>query len=179
MPASVLHLFDSLEETAYVCQPKLDGVRVNVTLDCGCPRMWTRNGMQIEVPYSMRKDLVTALEAFPSGDVTLDGELLGAYGRSDDPALALWDVTHYAGSWIGTWPYRSRFETLLEHVTPGMHSVFLIACEENDFAAYFESLKSVQDLPVEGVVIKALDSKLKGGRQRSAINPDWVKIRFA
>lgn len=164
-------------EPTHVLQPKLDGIRVTATIDCGVPAMWSRNGMSVHVPHSMRKDLVEALECFP-GDATLDGELLGAYGRLSMPAFAVWDVTHYAGSWIGTWTYEQRLKLLEEHIPPASRRVYVVSCYYESFLAAFNNLKADESSHVEGVVVKALRSPLAGDRKRSVYNPEWVKVRW-
>lgn len=174
---------------AWAFEPKLDGWRVLVYVDCTVA-VQTRSGRSIgdSVP-----ELEPLPEALAGRRVVLDGELVAGQGRSADfyrlgprmsacrpvavqrwhravpVTFAAFDLLFVDGDRLTGEPYEVRRE-LLESLHFSGHSWCTVASYRTDGV---ELLDSCGDLDLEGIVAKRVRAPYRpGSRSR-----DWIKLK--
>lgn len=191
MLATAGELPGAAEDQQWAYETKWDGSRVLAFLDAGRVRLRSRNDLDVTVSYPELAGLGARLG---SRQAILDGEVV-AFGSDGRPSFArlqkrmhvgrasdalrlsatdpvrylIFDVAHLDGEATVGLPYRQRRE-LLEG----------LRLDEGSWQCppYFAGngaslLRASQELGLEGVVAKRLDSSYRPGRR----SPDWRKIK--
>ena len=179
------------EDQQWAYETKWDGSRVLAFLDGGRARFRSRNDLEVTVSYPELADLGAVLGA---RQAILDGEVV-AFGADGRPSFArlqkrmhvgraadaqrlsgtdpvrylIFDVLYLDGSPTIGLPYRQRRELLAELDLDGASW---------QCPPYFAGngalvLRASQELGLEGVVAKRLESSYRPGRR----SPDWRKIK--
>jgi bifunctional non-homologous end joining protein LigD len=179
------------EDDRWAYETKWDGCRALAFLDGGRVRLRSRNDLEVTVSYPELAGLGTRLG---NRQAILDGEVV-AFGPDGRPSFArlqkrmhvgrareaqrlsatdpvrylIFDVLHLDGSATTGLPYRQRRELLEE-----------LELDDGNWQCppYFAGngatvLQASQDLGLEGVVAKRLESTYRPGRR----SPDWRKIK--
>lgn len=169
----------------WVCERKLDGVRVVATRERdGTPRLWSRNQRSMDASYP---EVVEALDAQGPERFVLDGEIVAADGRFgslqarmhlSDPRRAratgvavfghLFDLLVLDDLDLTRLPWRTRRELLAAVVRP--RDPLLLA--ETLEGAPGDLLSSACAEGWEGLIAKRADAPYRGGR-----SPDWRKLK--
>ncbi|HEX8092873.1 non-homologous end-joining DNA ligase [Jatrophihabitans sp.] len=179
------------EDDRWAYETKWDGCRTLAFLDGGRVRLRSRNDLEVTVSYPELAGLGTRLG---NRTAILDGEVV-AFGTDGRPSFArlqrrmhvgrasqaqrlsgtdpvrylIFDVLHLDGSATTGLPYRQRRELLAD-----------LQLDDGSWQCppYFAGngasvLRASQELELEGVVAKRLDSTYRPGRR----SPDWRKIK--
>jgi bifunctional non-homologous end joining protein LigD len=179
---------------------KWDGVRALAVITQGrtALRLFARSGAEITAGYPELAPLASALRATDIDDAVLDGEIvaLGEDGRPNFMALAermhvreagrtaglattvpvtymIFDLLRLNGAALLGVPYRERrelLEALADGPPLGGSTRWLVPPRFDDGPA---TLTAAQDLALEGVVAKRLDSAYRPGLR----TPDWIKVK--
>lgn len=190
-PAILLDL-KKREPGEWVGQYKWDGWRSLLYKQNG---QWVRHskydtGLQAKTPIPAT--LIQELNAlnFPDG-TAFDGEWMGMRAvnhLNGRHYLILYDLHYHEGLWQGDKPYAQRlalltnlFDTHKARCKVQTLNIELI--ESSPGAAgtgnLLELFQRAKTMPLtEGIVVKRLDSKLKGGLADSAKNPQWIKVKW-
>jgi bifunctional non-homologous end joining protein LigD len=170
---------------------KYDGFRCLIVKAGDDVKLWSRNGNIFNGSFP---DVVAAVTAVP-GDFIWDGELTvdDETGRSDfdrlrqravtktpknvraaakaDPArLYVFDAVSIDGGDIRNMPLSERKLRLRESFTNTKTLIYASGIEDEGRLVF----EHVQELGLEGMVAKRLDSTYQRGRSR-----DWLKVKFA
>jgi len=179
------------EDARWAYETKWDGCRTLAFLDGGRVRLRSRNDLDVTVSYPELAELGTRLGNRPA---ILDGEVV-AFGTDGRPSFArlqrrmhvgragqaqrlsatdpvrylIFDVLHLDGSATTGLPYQQRRQVLAD-----------LQLDDGSWQCppYFAGngasvLRASQELGLEGVVAKRLDSTYRPGRR----SPDWRKIK--
>ena len=170
----------------WALEVKWDGCRAQVRYDTHSVTVRSRNGRECSADFP---ELVSIAEALGKHRVTLDGELvcLRDDGRPDFAPLRrrltgsvrnrhpvvfqIFDVLHLDGRSTRSLPYRERRALLTELALDGpawRTPASMVVDRAQDFVA------RVEELGLEGVVAKRLDSRYLPGRRSTA----WVKHKL-
>jgi ATP-dependent DNA ligase len=141
--------------------------------------------------HQAKKDIPAALAAeldsleFPEG-TAFDAEWMGnrcTAALGGRHYFVLFDLLYYNGQWQGDVPYIERYgnlKTLFElhkakakKETP---NIILEPIREVGFEAMFQEAK--KNPLTEGVVVKARNSKLRGGMTACQHNGSWMKVKW-
>jgi bifunctional non-homologous end joining protein LigD len=172
---------------AWAAEPKLDGLRCQVTLDASRPRggcVRTRPGRDI----TDRIDVVAGL-AGVGVDVVLDGELVAGAGKMSDfydiaPALArrhrrepltfvAFDLLAFAGEVIINEPYEVRRRLLDRLVALSDGCLTAVPSWAGNDAELL--LDACDSHLIEGMVLKRLNSIYTPGRRSNC----WRKVKIS
>ena len=179
------------EDTAWAYETKWDGSRVLAFVDWGRVRLRSRNDLDVTVSYP---ELAGLGDRLGNRQAILDGEVV-AFGADGLPSFArlqrrmhvgrasdalrlsgsdpvrylVFDVAHLDGEPTIGLPYRQRRE-LLEGLQLDDGSW---QCPPYFAGNGASLLRASQELGLEGVVAKRLDSTYRPGRR----SPDWRKIK--
>jgi bifunctional non-homologous end joining protein LigD len=170
---------------------KYDGFRCLIVKAGDDVKLWSRNGNLFNGSFP---DVAAAVAAVP-GDFIWDAELTvdDETGRSDfdrlrqravtktpknvraaakaDPArLYVFDALSIDGDDIRTMPLSERKLHLRESLTNTKTLIYASGIEDEGRLVF----EHVQELGLEGMVAKRLDSTYQRGRSR-----DWLKVKFA
>ena len=154
----------------WIAQKKLDGYRCIVEIN-GDIKFWSRNFSELKVS----KEIQDQIRSLNLDNTMLDGEWLKQRTDYKGPELLhLFGVLYLNGEWVGPWPEEKRWEFIqsLNIDGPIKRPDFVT----KDYQKFFETSKS--DKSCEGIVLKAIDAKLVGDRNKSAKNPKWFKKRW-
>jgi ATP-dependent DNA ligase len=88
---------------------KLDGIRLLAYKHGDLVRLWSRNRLPLDAAYPAVADAVRAL---PVGDVILDGEATGGWGRLGRGDYHVFDILHLDGRDLTAQPLVDRRATL-------------------------------------------------------------------
>lgn len=173
---------DTIDESAWIAEPKYDGTRVLVEKFDDEVRLYTRRGINRfdDVPT-----LHDGLAALPDG-VILDGEFTfitpkgassfhpiqtGAdeWRRHDlTPVLYLFDALYLEGDLTGN-SLEKRKQRLMDVVAPSDH-VEVAPFQETDFLDYYRELTEHGE---EGLILKRVDSRYYRGIR----SEQWLKVK--
>ena len=163
---------------------KLDGARLQVHRVDGRVTAYTRSLADITDRVS---EVVAAVEAFPGGDLILDGETLtlgedgtarpfqesmsrlSSHGRAEHLSVWFFDVLHAEGRTLIDDPLAERREVLARVVGERLIRGTVTDDPAEAQRVMDEALAAGQ----EGIVVKALDSLYAAGRRGS----NWVKVK--
>ncbi|MGE0600773.1 MAG: non-homologous end-joining DNA ligase [Dehalococcoidia bacterium] len=173
----------------WILEPKLDGIRVMVTIDHGEVVLRTRGGMDVTASYP---GIVAALRQQPASTAVLDGEIvaitpegapsfellqqrmnlhdptqIAAAERAIPTVLYLFDVIYLDGYDLSKVALRDRKELLARLVLPlpQLQETFAIPAEPD------EAFRLALDAGFEGIVAKRPDSRYEAGRRGAT----WLK----
>jgi bifunctional non-homologous end joining protein LigD len=171
-------------------EPKLDGYRALAFIHNGKARLISRGGLDISAPYPT---IIADLEQQAVDAMILDGELV-AYGANGKPSFAAlqkraqlttakeiaaaeresrvayvcFDLLHFAGLNLRTYPYCDRRRYLAQCLLPTAH-VQLVHVAADAEQLYDAALA----LGFEGIMAKRKDSPYRPGKRSAA----WLKIK--
>jgi ATP-dependent DNA ligase len=94
--------------------------------------------------------------------------------------LVLFDLLAEDGAWIGDQPAGERFKRLgrfWKQRGKRMRRIEFVACTTRNYEHAF--LATREHPGAEGVVLKHVESKYIGSTESSAINPKWLKVKWA
>jgi bifunctional non-homologous end joining protein LigD len=172
--------------TAWTLEVKWDGCRAQLRYDRRTVSLRTRNGRECSDDFP---ELAAINEALGKRRVTLDGELvclrddgrpdflplrrrLAGGARNRQPVLLqVFDVLHIDGYSTRALPYRDRRALLDELALDGpawRTPASIVVQRPGEFVA------RVEELGLEGVVAKRLDSTYRPGRRSSS----WIKHKL-
>lgn len=174
-PPSIL---PTLQDGAWLCQPKHDGWRAVVMYDGPDGRL--NIATRMNEPKIMHLATPAFLDAVKSAiarfepPVILDGEYMGM--RDGQPEhLWLFDVLMVAGADLTKVDAARRYGVLGQHVAPN-DLVSITPVASSDYLREFEATRGKPGL--EGVVLKRGNSAYIGSIRASVENPGWLKVRW-
>lgn len=179
MPSVLLDL--EKQPGRWIAQLKYDGFRSLLYKENG---QWIRHSKYDTGPQARKQiplSLISALDDLNLPDGTaFDAEWMGLRavehlrGRH---FLVVFDLHYMDRQWQGDLPYVQRLQTLKKLLAKNKSpDIELIGSTEIGLLNLFEQSKS---MPLtEGIVVKAKDSLLKGGRNASVKNPKWMKVKW-
>ncbi len=153
---------DLLTDDEFVCEPKIDGRRILLTVEDDKIAGWGRDGQRANVPDGVARDLGTL-----NGQFTVDGELLG------DQVIAF-DVLGIGGGTFANSPLERRrrvLEDLMGRWQP--ENIHLIP-QAKTRAEKGKMLRRVKRNRGEGVVFKRFNSPYEFGVR----SKNWVKHKL-
>lgn len=183
--ASVEEGLEKLEEAAI--ERKLDGARIQVHLDDGEVRVFTRNLNDVT---DRLPEVVDAVAGFSASTLVLDGEAIGlrtdgrpvpfqiTMGRfgseGSEHALELspffFDVLHADGEDLLDLPLRERVDRLDRIVPEQFRVPRIVTADGSEAQTFFEETLAAGH---EGVVLKSLDAPYAAGRRGAG----WLKVK--
>ena len=181
-------IFDKIDNSKYLLEPKLDGFRVIIIAN-GSVKLWTREKKPIEIP----DNLVSQLQALnlKKGTV-LDGEIWTPTKRGSwrhnkgvQCLISLWDVIRDGEDSSGRLPIEKRREILSRVIGPGTEDISVVdqfPMNKERFeiikksAVEHRSVTGTRSGFVHGVVLKRLGSPRRDHATRSTEHPDWLKL---
>lgn len=160
---------------------KYDGYRVQIVLEGGRARLFTREGHDWSERFGA---LRSAAEKLPAHSAVIDGEavVMDANGLSDFPALvaalkgskanisfAAFDLLHLDGEDLRAAPLSARKTRLERLLAKTRGAIFYAAHVIGDGPAVF---KKAVAAGAEGIVSKRVDQPYRSGRR-----PGWAKVK--
>jgi DNA ligase-1 len=168
-------------------EQKIDGVRIQAHRRGEDVRLFTRNLNDVTDRFPA---IAEVLRRMPLTDVILDGEVFGAALESEDPELfqetmsrfsrhgpapdahlqvRFFDVLHLDGDDLIDRPLDERL-TALARVAGELRVVGIVTDDAGEAEAF---ARQALERGLEGVVVKAVDSRYEAGRRGSA----WRKVK--
>jgi len=166
---------------------KLDGARIQVHLDEGEVRVFTRNLNDVT---DRLPEVVSAITQLPVASLVLDGEAIAIAGdgrplpfqvtmarfgsKADAGSVALsaffFDVLHVDGRDTFDLSLRERLEILGEVLPTGLAVARVVTADAEEAQRFFEETMARGH---EGVVVKSLDAPYEAGRRGAG----WLKVK--
>jgi ATP-dependent DNA ligase len=166
----------------YVCEAKMDGWRIILLFEEDGVHAVTRRGNEqysAEVNADFHWDLQALRGCVPVGS-QLDAEWCKrrCVELGLPPRLYVFDSMRWDGEWLINAPLSRRQSLVMDAMRGFEGDVRFIerAPSERPWSEFYESLTKRPE--TEGVVVKALRSKLVADRRRSHKNSSWFKVKY-
>lgn len=191
VPMAATQTSQPFDRAGWIFEPKIDGVRVLITLRDGKVRLTSRRGLDMTAQYPA---LVASLEKQPANTLILDGEIaaLDEHGvpsferlqqrinltdpteiRSFDRSLPVvcyvFDILYVDGVDVRRVPLLAR-KRLLQRTLMPTPWVHLVEHTETYGVRAYEGATAIG---LEGLVAKRADSRYESGTRSSA----WMKVK--
>ena len=187
VPPHVILSMEQSEPGRHVAQPKYDGWRRPMYLENGVWKFFSKYLTGQQAKETPPADLVAELESlgFPDG-TAFDAEWMGRRCTSvlrGKHYFVLFDLLYLGGQWQGDVPMIQRYgnlKTLLAlhkaKAKTDSSRIELVPMVDSGLVKFYEQQRF--NPLTEGIVVKAVDSGLKGGLSRATDNPKWLKVKY-
>lgn len=176
-------------EGGYIATYKYDGWRCIIDWDGENVEFYSRRDVESGGPtkHNVCESLVAEVKAFLTdndipANTRLDSEWLAR--RTEGPEeIRIFGIQYLAGEWLGRDIEDLRW-TIVETYKYRQPHVKLAEFTRENFTEFFEKIKAINvDLPegkqpVEGIVLKRVDSKLSGNLKVGKKNQGWFKVKW-